>query len=229
MPLITNQSSRIVGFTWALICLTGCGPSASSEQSIVDDLKQMGVLVLKNNDSGFATVVNISVIADKASVSDAINKTAKLSRLTVFNAIGLELSSDDVTTIGRMSTLIELNLTTTNLDDDGLAKLTGLAGLNTLYIAETELTDAGMGSLDRFVNLKIIGLGANTITKPLTALTKLDHLQWIDLSSMAVGDEILAGLADVESLETISLQASTYSQEAFNRLKQARRDIEFKL
>ncbi len=134
-----------------------------------------------------------------------------------------------LTAIGKMSTLIGLNLSLTNLNDAGLANLTGLTNLNTLYLAETALTDKGMGSLSHFVNLKVVGLGAIAITKPLTALAKLEHLQWVDLSAMEVSDEILAGLVDVESLETISMPQSSYSQEAFDKLKQARRDIAFKL
>ena len=233
MRRITNQFGRMVGFTSALVCLTmatsGCAPSADSEQSTVDALKKLGVLVVKNNNTGFVQVINVSVIADKENVSAAINDVAKLSRLKNLTVNHLDVSVDDLTTIGKMKTLIELNLSVTNLDDDGFSKLTGLTNLQTLYVAKTALTDTGMGSLNHFVNLKVIGLSAIAITKPLTALAELKHLQWVDLSAMEVSDEILAGLADVESLETISLPQSTYSPEAFDKLKQARQDIEFKL
>ena len=223
----------MVGFTRALVCLTiatiGCAPSASSEQGTVDALKKMGVLVIKNHNTGLVSAINISVIADKANVSAAINEVAKLSRLKNLSVSNVELSGEDLTAIGKMLTLIELNLSLTNLDDDGLARLTGLTNLNTLYLAETVLTDTGMDSLSRFVNLKLLGLSAIAIKKRLTALAELENLQWVELSGMELSDEILAGLADVESLEIISMQQSTYRQEALDQLKRARRDIELKL
>lgn len=209
--------------------LVGCQAGSENEQEAVVALEELGVLVVENHNTGFASAVNVSVISDQAQVATALTEIAKLRRLQSLNVSSLELPPSALPQIGKMKSLIELNMSMTNLDDEGLAQLTGLKGLNTLYLADTKLTDRGMGALAQFKELKVVGLGALTIKEPLESLAKLRKLQWVDLSGMEVGDDILLSLEDVESLQTVSLEGSEYAQEILEQLKKNRRDIEFKL
>lgn len=97
------------------------------------------------------------------------------------------------------------------IDDTALSHLEGLSSLRVLDLGYLDITDAGLLHLQSLVNLEELSLYGTRVTgagivqlKPLKALRKLDLGQGRP-DGPAMGDEAAAHLADLDSLEHLSL------------------------
>jgi uncharacterized membrane protein len=124
-----------------------------ADKKIVDELKQMGVIVLPV--AAESNYLSISFV-NRPSPSEA-----ELSLLLPLKAqiIWLDLahttiSNKDMNTIGQLRTLRQLSIQNTPITDQGAAALTSLYDLQNLNLAGTRISDKGLASLSVIKTLR---------------------------------------------------------------------------
>jgi hypothetical protein len=220
---------------WAVVsCLTlvvgthvGCSKNPQAEADAVTSLKGMGVLVVKDNNSGLARVVNLSTMRDQSKSSEAVQQAAELLQPGSANFSGLTLTSEDLDAIAGMKSLNELVLNNTNVDDEGLKKLSGLKRLGTLYLVGTAITDDSFETIAKFPELKVLGLGRTNLTKSLAPLARLKKLTWIEISEMKLTDELFRSLGELPALQTVTMLGSEHNPAIVEELKERNDKLQF--
>ncbi|MFO0911991.1 MAG: hypothetical protein U0795_03465 [Pirellulales bacterium] len=217
---------------WLVTCglmmaMTGCSRSPEAEADAVQQLKALGVLTIKDNNTGFVKVVNLSTLDDPAKTADAVKFAAQLVQPASATFNNLTLSPEDLAAIGSMKTLNELNLTETNVDDAGVQKLSGLKKLGTLYLVGTKITDNSLNTISGFKELKVLGLGRTGLTGSFAPLNGLKKLNWIEISEMKLSDDLLKSLGQLPALQTVTMLDSEHNPKIIDELKATNNKLQF--
>ncbi len=159
----------------------------------------------------------------------ALKALAGLPALEMLSTNGMSASDEGVSSLAGIKTLRSIAFFHPGkaFSGRGLAALVGLSKLERLTVAgSTEFGDEGMSAVAKLTQLKEFRTWHNGVTvegvKPLRALQDLKSLtlgqRLANSPPPGVSDETLAALAEINSLETISLQEARLSLKALSAL-----------
>lgn len=194
-----------------------------AEQTSIDD---DALSALSDMTSLTELKLNYTLVTDRG--IDYLTKLTKLEELGLANTA---VTDKGIAKLGALKDLEELDLGFTNVGAQGLASLADLKNLHSLYLYNTKLDDNALKSLANFQDLTYLNLANNgTITDAaLDTITKLRHLQWLDLGGNQITDRGLKKIAEMHHLKTLVLYDCPITMEGVRKLQNSSPDLHIKL
>lgn len=113
-----------------------------------------------------------------------------------------------------------LDVTLCPFDDQGLANVAGMPGMRRLWIGDTLITDAGMSALSKLEKLEDLDLHGTAITDAgFAQLRGLKSLKKLNLMGVNVTDASMDIVAGFKELEELNLYRTKVSNAGVSRLK----------
>lgn len=196
------------------------GAPSEQELSAKAELGTLGALVVMDPERRHVHSVNLSTLKSPDSLNRAIELLAALPRLQALSFQATSFQDQQAAAVGKLRSLQNLVLTSTAVTDAGLADLRGLSRLNTLYLVETAVTNAGLPALAQMQSLQIVDLSGTKVTGNLEPLRALGDLNWLVLRNLTLDAGAFDAIAQFPALSRLTLQESTYPQEAVDKLLQ---------
>lgn len=196
------------------------GVTLEQEQSAKAELDALGALVVMDPQRRHVHSVNLSTLKSPESLDKAIELLAALPRLQALSLQSTTFQDQQAEAVGKLGNLQNLVLSNTAITDAGLASLRGLSRLNTIYLVETAVTNAGLPALAQISSLQIIDLSGTKVTGNLEPLQGLGDLNWLVLRNLTLDAAAFDAIAPFPALTRLTLQESTYPQDAVDKLLQ---------
>lgn len=195
---------------------------ATSEQELAAkaELIQLGALVVMDPERRHVHSVNLSTLKSPETLGRAIELLAALPQLQALSLQGSSFQDQQAAALGKLSRLQNLVLSNTAVTDTGLTSLRGLSRLNTIYLVETAVTNAGLPALAQISSLQIVDLSATKVTGSLEPFRELSDLNWLVLRNLTLDAAAFDAIAQFPALTRLTLQESTYPQDAVDKLLQ---------
>jgi internalin A len=153
--------------------------------------------------------------------NDGLKYLKQLTAIKSLDIRGDNLSDESLKHIAALTTLEELHLYGENYTDAGVAALASLTNLEYLNINCANVTDKGLAILRSFPKLRRVTLQGKFTTKALANLQGM-NLQWLELTSETLGDDVMKYTRDMASLEILDLSGVNLSATGVAMLKDHR-------
>lgn len=198
---------------------------SADETNARDALRQLGALVVMDADRKHVHSVNLSLPAVDERFEEAMQLLPKLHDLEVLTLSGTAVTDKQLKYVAHCSRLTSLLLRRTGIGDAALDHITGLHDLVTLYLDRTNITADSLDRIGRLTNLAILDLSETKIDGDLAGLSSLNNLQHLLLNRVDLSDEAMETLGRLKRLRRLTIVDSHVSDQAINKLEQARPDI----
>ena len=214
-------------FPWlmllAISIATGCG-GAGAEKAAIDELKEMGALVLLENGRASSAVL-AKTSAKEVDIDAALPLVAKLGKLESLVLNGTQITDDQLKIVGSMRSLGDLQLSDTGISDAGIKHLTGLSNLTSIYISGTKVTGACLSDISKLKKLSTVGINNTAVAGGYEALQGLDGLVLLVAGQLSISEEDAAAIAEIPNLKRLDIKEATVSPEALETLRKGVEDV----
>ncbi len=114
--------------------------------------------------------------------------------------------NDDLKIVAALPSIFLLRVESPGFSDQGMATIAAIQDIGTLHLVGSSFTDKGIALLAGHKKLRILILDRVTLgAAGLTALSKNDALEFVDLVSIPITPEIMAGLKQLRLTREIRL------------------------
>lgn len=205
--------------------------SAAAEQAVAQKMRDLGAFVHPPQEDKYPNTVNLTNLANASpqDLDPIIRELPALAHVENFNATNVPITDEHLRVVGQLDSLTQiiLNSETGNsrVTDAGLAHLTGLDNLLSLNMYGLNITNKGLESVAEIESLETLDISKSKVTGDLSELLPLENLQWLLAGEMELSDDVVDTLAKLPKLSHLSIRGSTLSQEARDRLREAKRGI----
>lgn len=231
-PAAKPRIGRSVAIALGLMALAAIGwfgvdqVRFSAETKAGSALKEMGALVGMDANRKHVFSLNLTLPGVLDKFDAAIEQLPKLYRLENLELSRSPVRDAQLANVTGLSCLTSLQLNTTEVSDQGIQHLTGLNSLQAIHLVHTKITSAGLPTIAKLSTLKILNLSENSLDGDFAPLKNLDQLEHLLLSEIELSDEAMATFGQLESLSRLTIIGSKVSDEAVDKLKQAKLGIQ---
>lgn len=176
-------------------------------------------------------VISLSPISGPNSYTDeGIKHLAKLPNLeNLFLLDNPKITNAGMAYLKNSKSLKKLNLRRTRVDDDGVKHLKEIRTLESLELPDEKITDRGLEYVSELTNLKSLSIplphynNPNNYTiyytdKGLRHLTRLKHLEDLNIAGIGVNDAGMEHLATMTQLKKLTLYGVPITNQGLSKL-----------
>jgi hypothetical protein len=182
-------------------CLFVSGCSGASEKEAVDELRELGALVVLDV---YKKASSLVLPNDGEKIQQAIPLLPKLKKLTSLSAINTPVTDEAMVRVGNLKRLTNLDLSGTGITDAGVAHLVSLSNLSSLNLASTKVTSECLADVGQLSSIDILNLANNSLSGGFENLAGCENLSWLVLSHLKVSVADAEALAKLPKLEHLS-------------------------
>ncbi|MBN2135381.1 MAG: hypothetical protein JW737_06585 [Acidobacteria bacterium] len=164
---------------------------------------------------------SLALVNTELSLEDR-NYIKSLNSLRELNLRGSNIDDENVSFIEPLYLLNELNLADTSISDRTIERIQRNQSLMTLDISGTKVTDEGLDylpSLFRLCRLDMRNLKSTELSKGLSEISRLAHLQLLDLSGSRINPKYLRSLYQCSFLQRLVLSSTNLSDREIRYLR----------
>jgi hypothetical protein len=199
--------------------------AAARELVAKSELGKLGALVVMDAGRQYVYSVNLATLQSPESLDSALALLADLRRLQSLHVDGTAFRDEHASAVGRIGSLVDLSLASTPVTDAALEKLQRLSRLDTLYLTDTAVTDAGLATVARLRSLKILNISGTKVSGNLEPLRDLPALKHLVVQQLSLDAASFRSIGEFPALTRLTVQGSTYPDDALQQLINKRPDL----
>jgi hypothetical protein len=158
-----------------------------------------------------------------------LNQCAGLQNLRVLMLDHPEgrFSASGLQPLAALPALAHLRIRGQGIDDDALAQVARISSLQILNLPRGSFTDSGLESLKRLPKLEQLRFSSPRVTDVgINAVSEFPTLKRLHLIDIPLTDASLSQLAKMEQLESLYVDDIDFSDEAWQKLFEARKEMD---